>query len=84
MNLHINEKERIIKYHRATRKYFIQVTKSIFQQLRFCSWCGLKLPKDLSKERAEIVFEQLHLNGCDDPKLPREFRTDEWWKKRGL
>ncbi|PFX11617.1 hypothetical protein AWC38_SpisGene24576 [Stylophora pistillata] len=27
---------------------------------------------------------ELGLSGEEDPKLPEEFRTDEWWKKRGL
>jgi hypothetical protein len=54
----------------------------------FCPFCGTKVPKSLTKKRSEILEREF---GIDDPydtkqkkRIPQEFETDEWWKKRGL
>ena len=53
----------------------------------YCPFCGAKLPKELSDEWFDILEKEY---GIDDPhdsqrdKVPAEFWTDEWWKKRGL
>ena len=55
----------------------------------FCPFCGTKLPKDLTEEWFDILEKEY---GLDDPYyypeqkklIPEEFKTDEWWKKRGL
>lgn len=52
-----------------------------------CPWCGTKLPKELSDEWYDTLETEY---GIIDPthkeraKVPAEFWTDEWWKKRGL
>lgn len=50
--------------------------------------CGTKLPANLRNEWFDIL-EQEH--GLQNPhsseqrdKIPAEFLTDEWWKRRGL
>ena len=60
--------------------------------LFYCPWCGKKLPKKLSHKMEEILEREYNITaknwdapGWDDEKdLPKEFLTDEWWKKRGL
>ncbi|MDR3550584.1 MAG: hypothetical protein P4L31_04165 [Candidatus Babeliales bacterium] len=54
----------------------------------FCPFCGTKLPKDLTEKWWDILEKEY---GIDDPYddkqkklIPEEFKTDEWWKKRGL
>jgi hypothetical protein len=53
----------------------------------FCPYCGAKLPNDLVDERVDILEQEY---GITDPYIkqkkliPAEFKTDEWWKKRGL
>jgi hypothetical protein len=83
-DFHINEMEQIIVYLPADRSYLIKVNDSVGQEIKYCPWCGNKLPDNLVELRSSIIFDQLKLDGYDDPNLPPEFRTDEWWKKRGL
>jgi len=52
----------------------------------FCPWCGSQLPEGLGDEWAKILKEEYKL---DNPfkewdRVPPEFKTDEWWKRRGL
>jgi hypothetical protein len=53
-----------------------------------CPRCGAQLPKDVADEWSEIVRKQFHITDELDEdqlkSLPQEFKTDEWWKKRGL
>ena len=55
--------------------------------LFFCPWCGKELPEDLDGIWGQILENEYGLteeerdNGA---KVPEEFKTDEWWKKRGL
>lgn len=53
----------------------------------FCPFCGKSI-KSKNEEYARVLKKEL---GIDDPyddevekTLPEEFKTDEWWKKRGL
>jgi len=54
--------------------------------IRYCPWCGTKLPDDLRDRWCEA----LRTAGVDDPlhedaeKLPREFMTSAWYETRGL
>ena len=84
MAFHAKTKEKIIGYEPATRRLGIKVKDDIFQIIKYCPWCAAEKPSVLINELAEIVFEQLHLEGFGDKRLPYEFKTDEWWKKRGL
>jgi hypothetical protein len=46
------------------------------------------LPISVREEYFRILFDELHLEPefkeIETPGLPEEFKTDEWWKKRGL
>ena len=55
---------------------------SSYITINYCPFCGKELPES----KREIFFdeiESLNVNIVDD-ELPEEFKTDEWWKKRGL
>ena len=54
---------------------------SSYITIQYCPWCGKKLP--VSKR--ELWFDELEKLGIEDPteeEIPKEFRSDEWWKKR--
>lgn len=79
-----------VKYSPKYREYYIPLKKSnSIQTLLFCPWCGKELPKDLRDEYDEILEKEYNIN-IDDVvmekkiRIPKEFKTDEWWKKRGL
>ncbi len=59
----------------------------------YCPFCGSKLPKDRmavdesgSDPYTDALEEALGKDFCDitPEEIPEEFKTDEWWKKRGL
>ena len=56
--------------------------------LGYCPWCGQKLPDDRLK--GDVYYDLLERivgkEYCDimEDEIPEEFKTDEWWKKRGL
>ena len=54
--------------------------------MEYCPWCGFKLPTSLRDEWFHILRTEYGLdNPCDDKrKIPKEFKSDEWWKKRKL
>ena len=57
-------------------------------RIRYCPWCSTKLPKSLDTEFVNILKKEYQLTEFWNPKevahMPAEFKTDEWWKKRGL
>ena len=52
----------------------------------FCPYCGTKIPKMLSLEYLDELEIAVGKDYCDitDDEVPEEFKTDEWWIKRGL
>ena len=51
----------------------------------FCPFCGARLPNRLDEKLSEILKEEYGLDSWKDyERAPREFHTDEWWRKRGL
>ena len=55
--------------------------------INFCPFCGTKFLKELSDEWYEILAKEYGIESPsydDRDKVPQEFWTDEWWKKRGL
>lgn len=90
MKYSVNSEEEVIEYDLITRSYSLILHKGIdgtLRSIKFCPWCGSNLPKDLSSKWDEILLEEY---GIEDPifkdadRVPEEFKTDEWWKKRGL
>ena len=76
-------------YNPKFREYYLDaIIGHGAEKITFCPYCGTKLPKGLSDEWFDILEKEY---GLDDPgmpdqkeKVPAEFKTDEWWKKRGL
>jgi len=49
--------------------------------IRFCPWCGAKLPASTREE----WYQQLHRLGFSDPgeqEIPSEFDSDAWWRTK--
>lgn len=77
-----------IDYYPHKREYFLESIEGYICTIYFCPWCGSKLPKNLHKEWFDILEKEYGLDLPDIPdqkkKIPAEFKTDEWWKKRRL
>lgn len=76
-----------IKYGPVFREYYLAGEKG--SMIWYCPWCGTKLNKDLRDEFFDILEQEYkietNIGDCFDRiDLPPEFKTDEWWKKRGL
>lgn len=58
----------------------------IAYDINYCPWCGATLPTSLCDEWYNILKTEY---GLEDPvvddreKVPAEFWSEEWWKKRG-
>lgn len=56
-----------------------------FTPVNYCHVCGTKFPKRLDNKLTEILQNEYGLSSWRDyKKAPKEFHSDEWWKKRGL
>ena|SRR5438445_9831601 len=88
----INDQRIQIGYDPVTRDYFIPLLYkeriTALQCLYYCPWCGKKLPDSLNNTWFEILEKEYNLDDPDSKEqkslIPEEFKTDEWWKKRGL
>jgi len=59
----------------------------IVEPLIYCPWCGVKLPKNLFVDWVKIVENEFNIDTLDKEglkKVPEEYMTEKWWKKRGL
>jgi hypothetical protein len=79
-----------LNYQPVFRRYIIPLIgpTADFQQIFFCPWCGIKLPESLEEIYYEILEKEHGIaQGLDiqnDRRIPKEFKSNEWWKKRGL
>ena len=77
-----------VKYDSKTREYFLKSLEGPYiRSFEYCPWCGYHFSKNLSDEWFSVIRHELHLNPWDPDdrvKIPEEFLTEEWWKKRGL
>ena len=75
-----------VSHNPAFREYGIDLRSSSGKQLmRFCPWCGQRLPdplRDAWFEELEAMFPDF--DGFADPRIPDEFESDAWWTKRKL
>lgn len=80
-----------LEYIPIFREYIIPAAYSYQgRQIHFCGWCGSKLPSSLR----HTYFELLELTQSPQEnfarlaqmqqQLPEEFKSDAWWKNRGL
>lgn len=84
-----------LKYEACTRRYFLTVPSDYLKKneiaasfvITYCPRCGAKLPSNLADTWFKIIKKEFKISGILDERikdLPQEFKTDEWWKKRGL
>ena len=78
-----------IRYNYVFRGYYLIMNYSpAVQGIFYCPWCGVELPRDLRDDLFEILEKEYGLEPSavfeNDPLLPEEFKSDAWWKKRGL
>jgi hypothetical protein len=70
--------------------FYIGMEPLSYQVMRYCPFCGARLP-NLGFKYEEVIEEELGEEAIPEDwfpesrkHLPKEFQTDEWWKKRGL
>lgn len=83
-----------LRYYPEFRAYSMTVPQYLLRKneiwvgfpVSFCPACGTKFPPDLSEERMKILKNEYGIKDTYFQKklIPKEFKTDEWWKKRGL
>lgn len=88
MDVELAKKGGLLIYSRRFREYGIKIPKSTGCMLMdYCIACGKKLPESVRSEWYDILEKEYGLESPDEEdkkKVPKEFKTDEWWKKRGL
>lgn len=86
----INDPRIPLGYSPIMREYYINMNNAqyMIQEIFYCPWCGNKLPGSLRDEYFNILAREYHIEPDLDIKnndrIPLEFKSDEWWKKRGL
>jgi hypothetical protein len=76
-----------IRYNKKFREYSIKDSRSTSISIMFfCPNCATEFPTSLREQWFDILEKEYGLEDPDDEKekIPKEFLTDEWWKKRGL
>lgn len=81
----INSDESPIRYIKKYREFGILILDggTSMMIIKYCPYCGEKLPEQLRDK----WFGELEKLGILDPfnnKVPAEFHSDRWWKKRNL
>ena len=79
-------------YSKINRRYSMpnlyQHRSQSMQGLYSCPWCATILPTDLGEMYDHILETEYGIEpGWDvenNPNLPEEFKSDEWWKRRNL
>jgi uncharacterized protein DUF6980 len=96
MTLWVQDPDCPLIYDEKDRSYALTAPAALMKKnevwmcyvVNFCPYCGVQQPSDLTEKRMEILENKYNIDDPYDPKqkklIPREFKTDEWWKKRGL
>jgi Domain of unknown function (DUF6980) len=87
MDAGLSKEGAILYYDLQYREYGIDLGIKGGFLFDYCMFCGKKLPISVRDEWFEILEKEYGLeNPCEEDrkKVPKEFWTDEWWKKRGL
>jgi hypothetical protein len=78
----------LLDYSPKYREYGIRIPKTTgYMLMDYCMFCGEKFPESVRDEWFDILEKEYGLErpaSGDSKKVPKEFWTDEWWKKRGL
>ncbi len=93
----IEDPDCTLHYNPYLREYYLQIPNNFLRKsevypkfrIKFCPRCGTQLPKPLIHEWQSVVEKIFHI-GVNSitknqlKKLPKEFKTEQWWRKRGL
>jgi len=89
--LNLEEKRTCVSYNEVFREIYLNRsdTRSVISVIWFCPWCGSKFPKRLRDEWFDILKKEHNIETDigewrKRKDIPMEFKSDEWWKKRGL
>ena len=85
MEMAVNDWGAVI-YDKMIRKYTLHTEKPISVDFDYCPWCTSYLGKYLVTEWYAILEKEYGIKNPDIWELtnvPEEFKTDEWWRKRG-
>ena len=86
----VNEDAVPISYHADIRQYYLICDSRVswVQKINHCLYCNHKFPEDLYAQYSELLEKE---HGLDEvtawrypERVPEEFKSEEWWKKRGL
>lgn len=85
MEMMINEECSVV-YVPKFREYGFPILDggSSFLIMKYCPWCGGKLPTSLRSEYFRILKELGIEYPCRESELPEGMRSDTWWRKRGV
>lgn len=90
MTEHTHDPDLPLLYQPVFRRHIIPLRglTAAFQQIFYCPWCGTKLPESLEDTYYEILQKEHGINPEfvleHDRRIPQEFKSNEWWKKRRL
>ena len=90
MGVIISDNRNNVYFDPVFREFYIQTKrKHLILDLVFCPWCGTKFPKSLREDLFNVLETEFKIETNigrykKDKHVPPEFKTDEWWKKRGL
>ncbi len=88
MDAELVREDALLYYSLRFREYGVKTPNSTGGVLmNYCMCCGKKSPESVRSEWFEILEQEYGLewpDSKDKRKVPVEFWTDEWWKKRGL
>ena len=79
-----------LNYSDIFREYRFEknIPDEIGVEISFCPWCGAKLCSSLKKEYFELLQKEYKIGSIltirTNKTIPKEFKSDQWWKKRGL
>ena len=86
-----SSKYKFIEYESYMKAFSVQIFDhdETRQRLFYCPWCGKKFSKALDHEWKKILEKEYGLTLTYDEmiegsKVPEDFKTDKWWKDRGL
>jgi len=78
-----------VSYYPKTRAYYIDLLDGPAKQgIFYCPFCGSKLPSSLRDKYFKLLGKKFKIKDPFDEEqtqnISEEFKSDEWWKKRGL
>jgi hypothetical protein len=93
----LEENDTSLNYAPHIRKYFLATYPDhkpscndvhTSHTILFCPWCGTALPSNLERLYMRTLKLECGIydswRAIDNGKIPGDFQTDAWWKKRGL